>query len=210
MSPFKINYYSLSSYLESSVVNKVNLQKKGMKMSIKRRPLVAGNWKMNGLLSFAKFFADDLVVKVNDAKSMHFDLLLCPPATVLSAVEGIISGTGIFLGGQDCHIAANGAHTGDISAEMLKDLGCKFVIIGHSERRADYFETDEIVKFKSEAALRENLIAIICVGETEIERKKGITNEIVKGQISSNVPASLLREHSDCTLFLDAEAATQI
>ncbi len=157
-------------------------------MIFKRRPLVAGNWKMNGRVDFAKSFADDLVAKVNDARSSHFDLLLCPPATLLSPVADKISEAGIFLGGQDCHVAANGAHTGDISAEMLKDLGCTYTIIGHSERRTDHFETNEIVKSKAEAALIANLIAIICIGETEIERKNGATNEIVMEQIVASIP----------------------
>jgi len=157
-------------------------------MGFKRRSLIAGNWKMNGLSGFANDLARELVVKAKGAKSTHFDLLICPPATLLSSVADIISETGIYLGGQDCHIAPNGAHTGDISAEMLEDLGCKFIIVGHSERRADCFETNEIVKCKAEAALRANLIAIICVGETETERKNGAAKEIVEGQILASIP----------------------
>ncbi|MGO4831420.1 triose-phosphate isomerase, partial [Rhizobiaceae sp. 2RAB30] len=130
------------------------------------RPLVAGNWKMNGtsaslpeLLAIADGFLGGL-----DAEA---EALVCLPATLLSrAAEAIGGRTPVKLGGQDCHAAANGAHTGDISAEMLKDAGASHVIVGHSERRTDHGETDAMVLAKAEAAWRAGLVAIICVGET--------------------------------------------
>ncbi|MEZ5774356.1 MAG: triose-phosphate isomerase [Hyphomicrobiaceae bacterium] len=150
------------------------------------RPLVAGNWKMNGLSS-----ALDEAVRIGEmfsARRRGCDAMICPPATLVKALVGRVAGSGILVGGQDCHPAAKGAHTGDISAEMLADLGASAVIVGHSERRGDHGESDEIVRRKAEAAHRAGLIAIICVGETAGQRTAGLTVPVVARQIRRSVP----------------------
>jgi len=157
-------------------------------MSAQRRPLIAGNWKMNGLLASAMPLAGELANKMSAAGPAGFDMLVCPPATLIDAVSAVAAETGLAVGGQDCHMAVSGAHTGNISAEMLKDMGCTYVIVGHSERRADYAETDAMVLAKAEAALAAGLIAIICVGETEAQRDKGTTIDVVAAQIKGSVP----------------------
>jgi triosephosphate isomerase len=150
------------------------------------RPLVAGNWKMNGLTAQ---LAELQALKDRLARQpVETDVLICPPATLLAQARWALRGSEIALGGQDCHPAESGAHTGDISAEMLKDAGASAVIVGHSERRTDHGETDAIVRSKAEAAHRAGLIAIICVGETAQERKKGKTLDIVKRQLKGSVP----------------------
>ena len=157
-------------------------------MSFKRRPLIAGNWKMNGLLNSVQNLAGVLAKELDQNKKTHFDMLICPPATLLSQVADLVNKSSLFLGGQDCHFAKNGAFTSDISAEMLRDLGCSHVILGHSERRTGYAETNEVVKLKVNAALEQNLIAIICVGETETERELDLTFEVIRKQILESIP----------------------
>ncbi|NBN64114.1 triose-phosphate isomerase [Pannonibacter tanglangensis] len=151
------------------------------------RPLVAGNWKMNGLeASRAEFKA--LAAALYPQLAQKVDVMICPPATLLSRLAGDAAGTRIALGGQDCHAAVSGAHTGDVSAEMLKDAGATAVIVGHSERRADHGESDAVVRAKAQAAWRAGLVAIICIGETEAERKAGKTLAVVAGQLDGSVP----------------------
>jgi triosephosphate isomerase len=157
-------------------------------MSLQRRPLFAGNWKMNGLRATAIPLADELASKIRNASPVPFDMLICPPATLIGAINGVVADTDLAVGGQDCHTAASGAHTGDISAEMLKDLGCTYLIVGHSERRADHAEEDVMVKSKAEAALAAGLVAIVCVGETETQRDKGIALDVVSSQIRGCIP----------------------
>ncbi|MFP6710996.1 MAG: triose-phosphate isomerase [Rhodospirillales bacterium] len=157
-------------------------------MSTTRRPLIAGNWKMNGLRATAMPLAGELATKMNNASPATFEMLVCPPAILVESVVDIAAGSDLAVGGQDCHMNASGAHTGDVSAQMLKDIGCSHVIVGHSERRADHAESDEIVCAKAEAALSAGLIAIVCVGETEAERDKGITIDVVAAQIAGSVP----------------------
>jgi triosephosphate isomerase len=151
-----------------------------------RKRLVAGNWKMNG------GHADGLALarRVAElARGPHScDFLVCPPFTLLAAVGEALAGSGVALGGQDCHSAASGAFTGCISAEMLKDSGCSHAIVGHSERRHTCGETDADVRAKTEAAWRAGLIAIVCVGETRAEREAGRAREIVSGQIAGSIP----------------------
>ncbi|MBK1663690.1 triose-phosphate isomerase [Rhodospirillum rubrum] len=154
-----------------------------------RRPLIAGNWKMNGLKAEGQGLARDLTQRLNKAGGVDFDLLLCPPFPLISTVVGAVAGSGIAVGGQDCHAKAKGAHTGDVSAVLLADLGCQFVIVGHSERRADHGETDAVVKAKAEAALAAGLIAVICVGETEAQRDAGETLAVVSDQLAGSLPA---------------------
>lgn len=153
------------------------------------RPLVAGNWKMNGSLAMASDLAGEIQAR-HRKSPLAVDLLLCPPFPYLASVGGTLTGTAIALGGQDCHVASAGAHTGDVSAAMLVDLGCRYVIIGHSERRADHGESSALVASKAKAALAAGLVAIICVGETESQRDAGEEKKIVENQIIASLPSS--------------------
>lgn len=153
------------------------------------RPLVAGNWKMHGtsasmpeLHAIANGFMKGL-----DAET---EALVCVPATLLARAADVCESSPVKVGGQDCHQNDSGAHTGDISAPMLKDAGASFVIVGHSERRTDHAETDAIVRAKAEAAWRAGLSAIICIGETRAEREAGKTLAVLSRQIAGSVPAS--------------------
>ena len=150
------------------------------------RPLVAGNWKMNGGLAMLKE-PRLLAAMLKDVK-LKADVMVCPPATILRRVKSVLKGNKIKLGGQDCHWNPAGAHTGDISAEMLKEAGCSGVIVGHSERRTNHGETDGLVMQKAKGAHRAGLIAIICIGETLDERKSGKTLDIVSRQLKGSVP----------------------
>ena len=151
------------------------------------RPLVAGNWKMNGLRSsMAEFEAMLAGASKVAAKA---DLLVCPPATLIAAFAAKLAGSkGLAIGGQDCHPKPSGAHTGDISAEMLADAGASAVIVGHSERRADHGEDDSLVRKKAEAAWRAGLTAIVCIGETQSQRDAGQTLDICGGQLQGSLP----------------------
>jgi triosephosphate isomerase len=151
------------------------------------KPLVAGNWKMNGTTASLKE-ARLLAGMLKDVR-LKCEVMICPPATLITTIKAVIKGARIRLGGQDCHWHANGAHTGDISAEMLKDAGCSAVIVGHSERRTNHGETDEIVRLKAEAAHRAGLIAIVCIGETLEQRKAGQTLAVISRQLQGSVPA---------------------
>lgn len=148
-----------------------------------RRTLIAGNWKMNGLAAAAEVI-DAIAKGAPDRGESGPEILVCPPATLISR----LAGRGVPVGGQDCHAEAKGAHTGDVSAEMLADAGAAAVIVGHSERRADHGESDGAVAAKAEAAWRAGLVAIICVGETELERDSGAALEVVARQIAGSVP----------------------
>lgn len=157
-------------------------------MAARVKALVAGNWKMNGVKASKKEVAA-LAKKLAGAKKKPAcDVLVCPPATLIATLKEAAKGTKIALGGQDCHAKESGAHTGDISAEMLKDAGASHVIVGHSERRADHGETDAAVRAKAEAAHRAGLVAIVCVGETEAERDAGQTLKIIKAQLKGSLP----------------------
>ncbi|KAA5607097.1 triose-phosphate isomerase [Roseospira marina] len=156
-----------------------------------RRPLIAGNWKMNGRkadgLALVRALADWLAGE-GAAHRDRFDMLVCPPATLIAPVIDALGGAPLDVGGQDCHAAENGAHTGDISAWMLKDLGATHVIVGHSERRTDHHEDDEQVRAKAAAALAAGLVPIICIGETEAERDAGQALAIVARQLNGSLP----------------------
>ena len=147
--------------------------------------LIAGNWKMNGLLKDGTALAAALR---DGCAGLPCDLLVCPPATLLQSVAGILAGSPIAIGGQDCHAAPHGAHTGDISAPMLRDVGVGWVILGHSERRAEHHETDEIVREKALAAIEAGLTPIVCVGETEEQRQSGRETEVVGWQLIGSLP----------------------
>jgi triosephosphate isomerase len=150
------------------------------------QPLIAGNWKMNGLkASMAEFEAMLAGAKALAGKA---GLLVCPPATLLAAFADKAKGREIAVGAQDCHPKASGAHTGDISAEMLADAGAKAIIVGHSERRADHGESDALVRRKAEAAWRAGLTAIVCIGETQAQRDGGQALHICGGQLNGSLP----------------------
>lgn len=147
--------------------------------------LIAGNWKMNGLGADASALATALAASAAPA---GVDLLVCPPAPHLALVAKALDGSGVALGGQDCHEAEGGAFTGDVSAAMLADLGCSHVIVGHSERRDGHGESDALVWRKASAAIGAGLKAIVCVGETEQERLSGQAEETVARQVKGSVP----------------------
>jgi len=159
-------------------------------MTASPRPLVAGNWKMNGLR--AALSEIGLMAQAYDsALQAKVDLLVCPPATLLHAAASAAAGSGIGIGAQDCHASAAGAHTGDLSAEMIADAGATAIIVGHSERRADHGESDAVVRAKAEAAIRAGLVAIVCVGETEAQRRGGETLVVVGSQLDGSIPPGL-------------------
>ncbi|PXW76549.1 triosephosphate isomerase [Ruegeria sp. P4] len=154
------------------------------------RKLAAGNWKMNGTGdSLAELEA---LAKGDLPKGV--DVLICPPATLISrAAEHADK---IAIGGQDCHAAASGAHTGDLSAEMLRDAGASYVILGHSERRADHGESDEMVRAKTDAAHAANLVAVVCIGETLEEREAGSTLQVVGMQLAGSLPDGVTAQNT--------------
>ena len=155
------------------------------------RRLAAGNWKMNGT-------AADLA-EVAALTAAHpapgCDMLLCPPATLIDRMARAAHGTALRIGGQDCHARATGAHTGDVSAPMLAEAGASYVILGHSERRADHAETDAQVRAKAEAAWTSGLVAVVCVGETEAERDAGQALAVVGRQVEGSVPDGATAEN---------------
>jgi len=149
------------------------------------RKLVVGNWKMNGSLDLVRAMTAELQ---SAAPDLTCDLVVCPPATLLFEVARALAGSRIGAGGQDCHEAGNGAHTGDISAAMLREAGASWVILGHSERRSAYGETDSMVRRKAVAAAAAGLKPIICIGETEQERDAGREAEVIGAQIRGSIP----------------------
>ncbi len=154
------------------------------------RKLAIGNWKMNGLRADGMALIGALVARAK-AAPLAAEMLVCPPATLLTAAADALAGSGIALGAQDCHPQAKGAHTGDISAAMLKDAGCRYVILGHSERRTDHLEDDALVLAKLVAARAAGLVAIVCVGETLAQRDAGATLDVVSRQLSGSLPDDL-------------------
>ncbi|MBL4619967.1 MAG: triose-phosphate isomerase [Marinicaulis sp.] len=155
------------------------------------KPLIAGNWKMNGLASSVSEI-ETLVERLNGSapedRPEDRDVLICPPMTLVASLAAQFSDEAIQIGGQDCHPNSSGAHTGDVSAEMLADAGAAYIIVGHSERRADHGESDALVKAKAEAALRAGLTPIICVGELEADRKAGRAQDVVGAQLEGSLP----------------------
>jgi triosephosphate isomerase len=151
------------------------------------RPLIAGNWKMNGLKSSVAEF--DAMLTGAPALAAKADLLICPPATLVSAFAAKAQGSkALAVGAQDCHPKPSGAHTGDISAEMLADAGATAIIVGHSERRADHGEGDALVHQKAEAVWRAGLLAIVCIGETQSQRDAGQTLGVCRTQLTASLP----------------------
>lgn len=152
-----------------------------------RKKLIAGNWKMNGLAASAPEFVR-MVGAYQGGLKTGVDLMVFPPFTLLTSFGTASRGAGVTVGAQDCHPKASGAHTGDVSAEMIADAGGGAVIVGHSERRQDHGETDEIVRAKAEAAGRAKLVAVICVGETKDQREAGEARAVVGRQLDGSVP----------------------
>ncbi len=152
------------------------------------RKLIAGNWKMNMLQDDGVALARDLAERLNMNENAGFDMLICPPATLLRPIVEAVAGAALLLGGQDCHPDKSGAFTGDIAAEMLRDAGASHVIVGHSERRQGHGEGDELVKAKALAAWRAGLTAVLCIGETLAERDAGQTLAVLQRQVENSVP----------------------
>lgn len=153
------------------------------------KPLIAGNWKMNGLtaqLSELRAIREGF----DGAYRARMDGLVCVPFTLVAKAVEAVRGSGVMTGAQDCHWNASGAHTGDISSEMIADCGAGAIIVGHSERRADHGETSEIVRAKAEAVLRSGLLPIVCIGETRAQREAGQTLDVLGAQLEASLPGS--------------------
>ena len=160
-------------------------------MTAQRRPLVAGNWKMNGLRASAA----ELGKIVQGSEELpKVDLLVCPPATLVMMFAAAAHGSKVAIGGQDCHAEPAGAFTGDMSAEMLADAGAAAVIVGHSERRTYHNETDSMVRAKALAAWRAGLTAIVCIGETKDQRASGRTLDVLGAQLAGSLPSAVVPE----------------
>ena len=153
-----------------------------------RRSLIAGNWKMHGLRADGLALARDVAQRRAAHEEVPFDLLVCPPATLLHEVAELLTGTSVAVGGQDCHGGDHGPHTGDISAAMVRDAGCDYVIVGHSERRAEHGESDAEVQTKARAAHAAGITAIICIGETAADHASGRTIEVVSRHVEGSLP----------------------
>jgi len=150
-----------------------------------RKTIIAGNWKMNNNHEQAGALVQELIEKVNDVEDV--EIVVCPPFTSLSAVHDLVDNTNIGLGAQNMHWEEKGAFTGEVSANMLLTLGCRYVILGHSERRTYFHETDEIVARKTQAAIKAGLTPIVCVGETLEERESGVTESVIKKQVEGSL-----------------------
>lgn len=161
-------------------------------MTTTRIPLIAGNWKMNGAQAESVALARD----VASGAPAGCELLVCPPAVLIPPVAAALQNSRVAVGGQDCHFATSGAHTGDIAANMLVDAGCSHVILGHSERRADHAEDDTLVRSKVEAAHGAGLVAIVCIGETLEERDAGETLARIASQIEGSLPDAVSAENT--------------
>jgi triosephosphate isomerase len=151
------------------------------------RPLIAGNWKMHGSMRECLSLAEQLRAGAESVPAAA-DLLVCPPFPYIPAVAGVLQGSRILLGAQDCHAAASGAHTGDVAAVMLRDVGAGFVILGHSERRGGHGESDAAVRTKAEAAIEAGLVPVVCVGESAEQRAAGEAEHVVGAQLAGSLP----------------------
>lgn len=165
-------------------------------MAVTIRPLVAGNWKMNGLRSSLGEAHAVAAALAGPLAHLPIDVMLALPATLIFALSSSLGHSRLAIAGQDCHAAASGAHTGDLAAEMLRDAGAAAVIVGHSERRSDHRETSAMVRAKAAAAHRAGLIAIICVGETLGERNADLTLTVVKLQLAHSLPPGCTAENT--------------
>ena len=167
-------------------------------MSKKRKPIVAGNWKMNKTVAEAIDLANAIKRDLGGCKDV--DVVLCPPFTALKSVGEVITGTHLDLGAQNMHWEKNGAFTGEVAAGMLRELYCHYVILGHSERRSYFGETDDIVNKKTKAALASNLKPIVCIGETLQERESNRTEEVITTQVRGSLAGLSPRELVECIL----------
>ncbi|MFH1158545.1 MAG: triose-phosphate isomerase [Pseudomonadota bacterium] len=158
--------------------------------------LIVGNWKMNGLTADSRERILELKASMKGDEPFSFHMILCPPATMLPLVAEALKGSLIGLGAQNCHDQSSGAFTGEIAAEMLKDLGCTHVIVGHSERRQQNRETSASVAARAKAAHAAGLVAIICVGELDGERTSGQADDVVTGQLKDSIPATATEENT--------------
>ena len=150
-----------------------------------RTPLVIGNWKMHGTIAESRALASGIRDSLKRPRGV--EVAVCPPFTALAAVAEVLSGSPIRLGAQNCHWEAAGAHTGEIAPPMLAEIGCRYVLIGHSERRREMSETDQQVNFKIKAVLAHGLTPVLCVGETADERRQGLTFTTVEGQLRAGL-----------------------
>jgi triosephosphate isomerase len=157
-------------------------------MAEKPRTMIVGNWKMNGLSSDGEIMVRSFAESLATGAPVRCEIAVCPPATLLIALAEALADAGVALGAQDCHTEAGGAHTGDLSAAMLADTGCAYVIVGHSERRTDHGEADGLVRAKAEAVRAAGMVPIICIGETADQRDGGRAVEIVTGQLDGSLP----------------------
>jgi triosephosphate isomerase (TIM) len=146
-----------------------------------RKPLIAGNWKMNNTIDESKNLVNTIKAGVHQITGV--DILVCPPFTALQAVADCLERSNVEIGAQNMYSAISGAFTGEVSPSMIKDIGCRFVILGHSERRTIFKETDAVVNEKVKLALQYNLVPIVCIGETLQEREKGAAKDVVKAQM---------------------------
>ncbi|MDU8926713.1 triose-phosphate isomerase [Alisedimentitalea sp. MJ-SS2] len=156
-----------------------------------RRKLAAGNWKMNGVSASL----DELKSLAGTHADPSVDVLICPPATIVQSAAQTVDNTPISIGGQDCHAESSGAHTGDISADMLRDAGATAVILGHSERREDHEESSEMVRAKARSAQASGLTAVICLGESLAQREAANTLDIIAGQLAASLPDNSTAEN---------------
>lgn len=168
---------------------------------IKRRRVIVGNWKMYGRLTSGLVLARSIAEMAETQKPFGFDIVICPPATLIWPISEAIMGSPLQLGAQDCHAATHGAYTGSLSAAMFTDLGCRYVLLGHSERRAQYGETDDMVSKKVLAAQLAGLTTIVCVGETAEELSSGSTEQVIEKQIKGSIPL----EHKTGSLIVAYE-----
>jgi triosephosphate isomerase len=157
----------------------------------KRRRLIVANWKMYGRLTSGLVLARDVSEMAEASRPLAFDIVICPPATLTWAVAEAILGRPVMIGAQDCHTATHGAYTGDLSAAMFADLGCRFVIVGHSERRGKHGETNELIAAKVESVQVAGLTAIVCIGETAEQLQSGSANEIIEKQLRESLPKNV-------------------
>ena len=151
-----------------------------------RRKVIAGNWKMNNDLTESQNLISKLITGLS-SENLNCDVIICPPFTSLSEANALVKNTVVKLGAQNMHFEESGAFTGEISASMLKSVGCEYVILGHSERRAIFGETDDLINKKIKKALQSNLNPIFCVGETLEERESGVTENVVKRQVTGGL-----------------------
>ena len=161
-------------------------------MSIRRKKIVAGNWKMNGTVSSL----DQIRQLCDLVRNDTFEVIVCPPTTLLSQAIDIAKDSTITIGSQNCHEKESGAYTGEISPAMLTDLGVKVVILGHSERRENNFETSELVRNKAKAAHKSQLTTLICIGETEEQKNNGHTVDVIKEQLNHSLPMTTNEENT--------------